>query len=316
MKIKILILKVLISFIAILIIFYGWYNHPPRDFPKEITISLDKGATLKTISTLLEDKKIINSAFLFRIFIIANGGEKKVIEGDYLFQEKTSASDVAFRITHGKYGFASMRIVIFEGSTLAEMADKFESQLTKFNKNNFLRLTKGKEGYLFPDTYLLFPNTNEEQVIKIMTDNFDKKIASIKYQINAFGKPLKEVLTMASIVEKEASKIEDKKIIAGVLWKRIKIGMPLQVDVTFSYIYGVNTPKIYYNDLEIDSPYNLYKNKGLPPGPINNPGLDSIIATLNPVNTKYLYYLSDKNGVMHYAETHDQHVANKNKYLK
>lgn len=305
----------LLSMVALFIISYGWYNYPPKNFPAEITVTINKGMTLKAISQALEDKGIIRSAFLFRMFIIADGGEKKVIEGDYLFKESTHASEVAFRITNGKYGIAPIKIVIPEGSISTEIANMLASKLTKFNKNNFIRLTKNKEGYLFPDTYLVLPNVNEEQIIKLLTDNFDKKIASIKFQIDIFGKPLKDIVTMASIVEKEAPKIEDKKIISGILWKRIKIGMPLQVDVTFSYIYGTSTPKIYYTDLTVDSPYNLYKNKGLPPGPINNSGLDSITATINPIDTKYFYYLSDKIGVMHYAETHDQHVANKNKYL-
>ncbi len=304
------------SIIALLIISYGWYNYPPKNFPTEITITIEKGTTLKAISQTLEDKKIIRSAFLFRMFIIADGGEKKVMEGDYLFQKPTHASEVAFRITNGKYGIAPIKIVIAEGSTVSEIVNILatNNKLTKFNKNNFVKLTKNKEGYLFPDTYLVLPNINEEQIIKLLIDNFDKKITSIKSQIDIFGKPLKDIIIMASIIEKEAPKIEDKKIIAGILWKRIKIGMPLQVDVTFSYIYGTSTPKIYYTNLTVDSLYNLYKNKGLPPGPINNPGFDSIIATVNPIDTKYFYYLSDKNGFMHYAETHDQHIANKNKY--
>ncbi|MEK9184715.1 MAG: endolytic transglycosylase MltG [Patescibacteria group bacterium] len=310
-------MKIFLTIIAVFIISYGWYNYPPKNFPSEITVTIEKGTSLKSISQTLEDKGIIRSAFFFRMFIIANGGEKKVMEGDYLFQKQTHASEVAFRITNGKYGIAPIKIVIPEGSTLSEIVNIFttNNKLTKFNKNNFIKLTKNKEGYLFPDTYLVLPNINEKQIIKLLTDNFDKKIASIKPKIDISGKSLKDVITMASIVEKEAPKIEDKKIIAGILWKRIKIGMPLQVDVTFSYIYGISTPKIYYTDLTIDSPYNLYKNKGLPPSPINNPGLDSITATVNPTDTKYFYYLSDKKGIMHYAETHDQHVANKNKYL-
>jgi UPF0755 protein len=121
---------------------------------------------------------------------------------------------------------------------------------------------------------------------------------------------------MASILEAEARTTETRKIISGILWKRMEIGMPLQVDAPFQYIIGKNTFQLTTNDLKFDSPYNTYKYKGLPPGPIGNPGLDAISATVNPIKTNYLYYLSDVRGNMHYAKTFAEHVINKEKYLK
>ena len=120
---------------------------------------------------------------------------------------------------------------------------------------------------------------------------------------------------MASIIEKEVITHEDMKTVSGVLWKRIAIGMPLQVDAVFPYIMGKNTFELTREDLQFDSPYNTYKYKGLPPGPINNPGLDSILAAATPAKTKYVYFLSDKDGNFHYAVSYAQHLANKKKYL-
>ena len=121
---------------------------------------------------------------------------------------------------------------------------------------------------------------------------------------------------MASIIEKEARTMETRQIIAGILWKRLELGMPLQVDVSFKYINGKTTKNLTLADLKIDSPYNSYLYKGLPPTPISNPGLDAIKAAISPTKTDYLYFLSDRKGLMHYAKTYQQHLQNKELYLR
>jgi UPF0755 protein len=179
--------------------------------------------------------------------------------------------------------FILVKVTIPEGYTLEDIADKFKP-FKNFNQDNFFRITKDKEGYLFPDTYFLSGNETEEKIVKIMEENFKKKAG----QINP------KVLVIASLLEKESKITEERKIISGILWKRLKADMPLQVDAE---------PDTY-----------LYK--GLPPAPICNPGLDSIGAALNPVESKYWYYLHDKKGIIHYAKTFEEHKANKAKYLK
>lgn len=129
------------------------------------------------------------------------------------------------------------------------------------------------------------------------------------------NRKISDVIIMASILEGEALP-KDRQVVAGILWKRLSIGMPLQVDATFRYINGKGTYDLTADDLKIDSPYNTYIHKGLPPGPISNPGIDAISASLNPIPTKYLYYLTEKDGTIHYAKTFTEHIANKNKYLK
>jgi len=173
-----------------------------------------------------------------------------------------------------------LKITIPEGYTLNDIAEKFRV-FENFNKDNFLKIAR--EGYLFPDTYFFTGRETERGVIKIMENNFQKKS----------GQPKKEVLIMASLLEKELITIEDKKIAAGILWKRLEEGMPLQVDAEpDTYIY-----------------------KELPPEPICNPGLQSIGAALNPVDSLYWYYLSDKNGITHFAKTFEEHKRNITKYL-
>ena len=177
-------------------------------------------------------------------------------------------------------------------------------------------MAKSFEGYLFPDTYFFYSNVTPDQVIETLRNNFNQKIKTALLDIQASGKSLQDVITMASIVEREATSSTDRKMIAGVLWKRISISMPLQVDPPFYYILGKDSSQITLKDLAMDSPYNLYKNKGLPPTPITNPGMSSILATVNPTTSNNLFFLSDKKGAIHYAPTYEGHVANKLKYLQ
>ena len=149
-----------------------------------------------------------------------------------------------------------------------------------------------------------------------MEDTFTKRLESIKVIVLAFNRPLSDIIKMASILEGEARTTETRRTIAGILWRRISLGMPLQVDASFKYINGKGTFELTPRDLAIDSPYNSYTHKGLPPTPISNPGIDAIASAVTPIKTNYIYFLSDKEGNMHYAVTYAEHLANKAKYLK
>lgn len=185
-------------------------------------------------------------------------------------------------------------ITIPEGYDIRQAGNIFAAKLKNFNKTQFLEEAKSQEGYLFPDTYFLLNNANEEDAIKSMQDNFEKKINPLRPEIVTARKTEKEIIIMASILEKEAKGDTDRGIISGILWKRIKIGIPLQVDAV---------PE-------------TYKTKGLPDRPIGNPGLEAIKASIHPQSSSYLYYLHDKNGVTHYAATFEEHKKNIQKYLK
>ena len=147
-----------------------------------------------------------------------------------------------------------------------------------------------------------------------MLSNFERKmIPELKSQMQEKGKSVFEIITMASMLEKEVRSLEDKKIVSGILWKRMEAGMPLQIDATVNYITDKSDPGVSIKDTKIDSPYNTYKYPGLPKGPISNPGMDSIIAALEPIKTSYWFYLSD--GTTHFSKTLQEHAANKAKYL-
>lgn len=286
----------------------------PINFPVGSVVEITSGQSLQSITVNLHEKHIIGSEFIFRSLVILFGGEKKVIAGDYLLGKRQGAFSLAKRFVNGQFDISTKKVTIPEGWNVFQIADYLGENIMQFNKEEFLNLAKSKEGYLFPDTYFVSGSVNPSEIIKMMGDNFTKKIASVS-SIATSTHTLKEIIIMASILEGEALP-KDRTVVAGILWKRLEMGMPLQVDSTFSYVNGKNTYELTLDDLKIDSLYNTYIYKGIPPGPISNPGLDAIISALTPVKTKYLYFLTEKDGTIHYAKTFEEHKRNKELYLK
>ena len=290
---------------------------PPRTFPSGTVIEIPEGVSLQRAGNILREGGIVRSSALLEFYVILSGGERGIKAGGYFFEQPESPWRVALRITSGAYGFEQVALTIPEGmgrTGIASLVTR-KGSFPFFDTEEFLVLTEDKEGFLFPDTYFVPQNMRAEDLVKIMERTFEEKIATRAPAITLSGKSEHEIVTMASIIEAEARTAEDRRMISGILWKRIKIGMPLQVDAAFLAVNGKQTPELTLDDLKIDSPYNTYLYRGLPPGPIMNPGLDSIDAALEPTASPYLYYLSDSDGVMHYAKTFEEHKANKRRYL-
>jgi UPF0755 protein len=170
------------------------------------------------------------------------------------------------------------------------------------------------EGYLFPDTYQIAKGESCEEMLNTMLSNFDKKLTlNLRTEIKNQRKSIFDVVIMASLIEKEVRTFDDKKIVSGILWKRMAVGMPLQLDATINYITGKSDPSATIKDTKIDSPYNTYKYKGLPKGPISNPGINSIIAAIYPSQTDYWYYLADGRTI--FSKTLEEHNAAAKMYL-
>ena len=306
-----------IIFCAVTAPFFYWVLFsPPESFPSESLVSIRKGDTVNDIANQFKEKHVVRSAFYFKLLAHLLGGSTGVIAGKYYFNEPLSAFAVVSRVVTGAYNVKLQKIIIPEGFTAKDIAARLMQTFPDFDGNLFLQIAKEKEGYLFPDTYRWLPDVEPIQVVMDMQQNFHKKTAPFSQAIAVFGKPLKDVIIMAALIEKDARQIEKEKIVAGILWKRLSIGMSLQVDAVFPYINGKNTLQLSLEDLKVDHPYNTYTRKGLPPGPISNPGLDAILSTITPTDSPYLYYLSDKGGNMHYARTFDGHLENKEKYLR
>lgn len=304
------------SVVVICFLFFIWMAIAPRDFPERKIVSVKSGQYLTTIAHNLEKQNIIKSPWLLKVFVVAFSGHRQALAGDYLFDKPESVIRIAYRLVNGVQGLPKFKITIMEGMTVKQIATTIKRSIPEFDSETFLVLAKPYEGYLFPDTYFLYENVSPDSVLEQLRDTFKQKIKTQLLSMQALNKPLEDIINMASIVEKEATNMEDRKIIAGILWRRLEIGMPLQVDPPFYYTLGKGSLSLTTADLRTDTPYNTYTNRGLPPTPIGNPGLGAIEATVNPTKTKYLFYLSDKSGTMHYAIDHDGHVANKVKYLR
>jgi UPF0755 protein len=302
----------------VLLIGWGIYAatlSPVSYFPSGSYVSVPKGSTLKDVGEIFEARGIVRNAWTFRQAARLLGNDRAVPAGVYYFGREENLLQVAARVVAGDFETTPVRVLIPEGSSTKDIARILFEKIPNFDQRAFLQATDGKEGYLFPDTYFFMPSDTTEAILSVFNNAFHTRLTKLAKQIDASGHTELEILTMASILEKEANKTADRQKIAGVLWHRIEIGMPLQVDAVFPYIINKNTFEVTLSDLKIDSPYNTYKYKGLPPGPINNPGLDSITAALNPVKSSYIFFLSDLDGNFHFTTTYAEHMANKKKYL-
>src|SRR3972149_4556399 len=207
-------------------------------------------------------------------------------------------------------------ITIPEGFNVRQIGDVFE-KLGIFSKEDFVAAAQKEEGYLFPDTYRFYKAAEPQDVIERMKANFGKKITpEILAEIKKNKKTLSDVVIVASLLEEEVGAAEDRKIVAGILWKRLERKMGLNVDAALTYVLGKASHELTAEDLKYDSPYNTYRYRGLPPTPISNPGLDTILATLRPEPSPYFYYLTGKDGLTYYAKTLEEHALNKFKYLR
>lgn len=304
----------LVTVVVVLFIVLTFALVPPARFPSKSFIAVPEGTGLYELSINLEKGHVIRSPFWFRIFAIMLGGERDMKAGEYYMSRPQNSFSIAWRIFHGNYDIETVKITIPEGFTVHKISNLFDERFPLFD--HFVFESLAQEGYLFPDTYFIPVIATAGSTIKLLGNNFEQKLSSLAFLTESSSKSLDEIITMASILEGEALGQDNMKIVAGILWKRIDLGIALQVDASFVYINGKTTKDLTKDDLKIDSPYNTYLYRGLPPTPISNPGLESIKAALSPTKTSYLYFLTGDDGEMHYAKTFEEHKLNKFKYLK
>ena len=313
--------KLLKVIICLLIAFFIAITFLPKSLfsSKEVLFKVEKGEGSRAIALNLQKTGLITWSSAFRLYVLTIGVAGELQAGTYQLNSNMNIPEIAGIISKGK--IAKEKITIIEGWTIRDIANYLEDK-GLFTKEEILELTgnpldpNSMEGYLFPDTYLISKDVSAEDLITLMHDNFENKIQPYSAEMEEKGLSLSQVITMASLIEKEVKTMEDKQLVSGIYWKRIKYGYPLQSDSSIAYIKGVPQWRYSYEDTRIDSPYNTYLNYGLPPGPISNPGLDSIEAALRPTESPYLYYLSTPQGDTIYSKTLAEHNANIEKYLK
>ncbi len=280
-------------FLLGMVLFVGsvWATVPPAHFPSGAIIEVPEGISLYALAEKLKEEKVIRSPFWFRTAAIMLGGERDMKAGQYYFARPQNPLVIAWRIFHGKYQIETVKLTIPEGFTVRKISALFDDRFPFFNNTLFEKMAP--EGYLFPDTYFIQITATASTTIELLHDNFIRKIFPVMPHVELSGRTLEEIMIMASLLEAEVKTKEDREIASGILWKRLKLGMPLQVD---SHMW-------------------TYEFTGLPEIPINNPGLVSIEAAIHPTSTPYLYFLTGKDGNTHYAKTFDEHKINKAKYL-
>lgn len=288
----------------------------PKDFEPGTTVRIPEGYSISDTGDLLYERHVIRSSSIFQFIVKMAFPNRPVIAGDFAFAESYNVFQVARMVTGGGFGGTQARITIPEGSSLSEISGITTRAIPGWNTDEFIAKAKPFEGYLFPETYIVFKSITVDELITELKKQYTLKTKNLKDEIKKSGRTESQIIIMASILEKEARNAEEARIVSGILWKRLDKGMPLQVDAPFLYILGKTSAQLRASDLQKDGPYNTYTRKGLPKGPIGNPGLMMITAAIEPKVSLYWYYLHDTKGVIHYAKTYEEHLANKKKYLK
>ncbi|MFZ2193196.1 MAG: endolytic transglycosylase MltG [Candidatus Moraniibacteriota bacterium] len=335
--------KILLGLIFIFILLGGifyfrnqvYYFHSQNN--DSVVFEIKKGEGISLIADNLVEKKLISGKIYFYYYLYTNHLLNKIMPETYVLMGNMTIPEIVHSITQEKKEFIS--VTFPEGLRSDEIANKLNEKgldgdgfLALVNNPgelvgdySFLLVDKVKnlEGYLYPDTYFYSKKDTAENIVRKFLDNFEKKVTDdLRSEIKNQKKTIFEIVTMASIVEKEALidykkgvDDNDAKIIAGIFWNRIKNLQSLQSCATLGFVFKDPKPKFQYSfeDTRVDSPYNTYINKGLPPGPISNPGILAIRAAIYPTITDYNYFLSDADSNLIFSRTLDEHNANKNK---
>ncbi|WP_350344509.1 endolytic transglycosylase MltG [Proteinivorax tanatarense] len=306
---------------------------PPGDGNQVIHVEVPLGTSTQEIAQMLKKEGVIKNKNLFLAYAHLNNLNGSFQAGDYTLTDGLSYEELGELLTEGRVARETVRFTIPEGFTVEQIAIRLEEQGLA-ERDKFLQLVQDGEfeydfierledvqhdyrleGYLFPNTYEVYPDITEWQLIDMMLSSFDEVLTESKIdQMEELDLTVHEAVTLASLIEREAKHDSEKTKIASVIYNRLEKGMLLQIDATVLYAIG-HRERVTYEDLEVDSPYNTYKYKGIPPTPIASPGKASIDAVLQPKDTNYLYYVADREtGYHHFAQTYEEHQENADRY--
>lgn len=325
---------IFVPFILFLVAGFAWLQVNLRPVSGDTSfkdVLITKGLSAYDIGAKLKESGLVRDALIFKLYVQLTGKQGKLFAGDFRLSPNMSLPQIVDALSKGP---VEIWVTIPEGLRREEIADKFISgfglggtDADNF-RTEFLSTSKNKEGFLFPDTYLFARTASASAIVVKMESTFDKKLTQqMQQDVAKSGYSMNEIITIASLIERETKTDAERPVVAGILYNRLAAGWPLQVDAAVQYAVANSNLKsknskldeywvpLTKADLEIVSPYNTYKNTGLPPTPIANPGILSIDAAIYPTGSDYMFYLHDTNGVIHYAKTIQEHNANIKKYL-
>ncbi|MFA7286486.1 MAG: endolytic transglycosylase MltG [Patescibacteria group bacterium] len=300
-----------------------------------VMVAIPSGSSLRTISDTLARSGVVTNPRAFQVYVWLRGWSKSIKAGEYELPRNLNVRELAYVLLDGNPTFNERTITVIEGWTVSEVAHYLATQGV-VNEDDFLKAVNRQaahatvsvmsdkpasaslEGYLFPDSYRIYKGASADEVIAKMLSTLDQKFTSeMREAVAARGGTVYETLILASILEREIKHQEDLPRAAGVFMNRLAAGELLQSDATLNYVLPENerSERLSLEQVGATSPYNTYRNPGLPPTPISNPGLAAIRAAVYPATTKEWYFLTDKSGVTHFAETYAEHLANKRQYF-
>lgn len=305
-----------------------------------VEIEIPEGATVSQMGEILEDEGIIRSSLSFKMFVKARGVEGDLQAGVHSVSPSMSLGQVVANLQEGAKEAGMIKVSVAEGLTLEEIADVV-GQSTRYSAEEFMTLVQDDaflqqlvseypllsesynaegvryvlEGYLFPATYDFNEDDGLESLVRQMVGKTFDVISAHQAEFDSSAYSVQDIMSLASLIEKEGGQGEDRRIISGVFYNRLEQNMPIQSDISVLYALGTHKEVVTFKDLEVDSPYNLYTNTGLPPGPMNSPSEDAIIAALEPQDNDYLYFYANiKTGEVFYTDDYNQHIAWQKEY--
>ena len=318
--------------VAIGFVFYRQYQGAIRysmnpDSEKRVSINIPKGSSAYAIAGQLSEKGLIKSPFFFKLYLRWEDLAGKLQAGRFVLRENDNLIAIARTLSEGKGQEAA--VTLLEGWTARQIGEALEAEglttadkfvdcvKTCHPKSDVLPADKSAEGFLYPDTYFVDPSAySDASFVSRLVNTLESKLtAEDLMAITQSKHSLYEVITMASIVEREERNDDERPTVAGILWKRFDNGIGLGADATILYALGRTKGGLTYDELQTDSPYNTRKYRGLPPTAISNPHISSIRAAIYPKESPYMYYLHGSDGQVHYGKTLEEHNENKRKYL-
>ena len=323
-ELKYILIVVASFFLAVIIgMVYGFREgNLPENKNRVVYVKISPGMNAREIGALLETKRVIANSNRFWLLAKFRGYESSFLAGSYKFHEGAGTEAALNKLKSGEMD--EIKIVVPEGFTVKDIAKRLESEGVA-KSDVFLQKAKNfrpydyiekrndvdfaAEGFLFPATYKFDSDITEDEILNTMAKTFDHRLTkAMRDRAKEMNLSIYKLITMASLIEKEAKFKEDQPIIAQVFYKRLSLNMPLQSDATLQYLMDAPKEDVSLSDTELESPYNTYQNAGLPPGPVANPGEEAINAALYPADTDYLYFVADREGHNHYTYNYSDHL--------